>query len=230
MSAVKMPEEYRPVLRKKADILKWLQQRFHWRSYDGRSYPLCLNVKLYNQSFDWTFDEFVAGYEEQTGEVVNRESPLGRYWLDACREEWESLNQEALFQRGVEDASRIFRTDAYDTFNYLWDGTDVRPVEFSFQGRSGGWLSLDRFAGREIAEVFYRTQDGRTLLRAEHDDFAGYNWLRLLYRFCLRLVHDVTPQKAAAEIKYQAIFNFFANRCAEPTYGVFRVKQSVAAV
>jgi hypothetical protein len=81
----------------------------------------------------------------------------------------------------------------------LWDG-DKAIAEWSFGGRSSGWLCLIGFENHAIECA---------------DDLKGleYPMLRRLYRFIVQCGHDFRSEAIHREVEYQAAFNLFANAC-----------------
>jgi hypothetical protein len=120
-------------------------------------------------------------------------------WLKAVRERYNETKQDTLWEWGVEDASRAFTDPDQVTFRQLWNGTEL-DVEYSFQGRSCGWLSIDKFEGYDFTTA---------------TPLADMDWpsLRKLYQLVIMLKHDLAnPEK---EVEYQAAFAFFENVCSD---------------
>lgn len=190
---MKKPEVYQTPLKKRSDIIAFLEDATHQRHYDGHWHPLCFNVKIH--TIDLSFDHLLKLWRENEG------NPLYTHnedWLKAAKEQYDE-SEESLFDWGIEDARRGF-TDS-DSYNHLWDGTKI-DVEYSFEGRSGGWLSITKFDGYKISQ-------------REKFDFTEmeYPTLRKLYQLVIMLKHDLkNPEK---EVEWQAAFNFFANACCD---------------
>lgn len=192
------PDYYRTPLRSREAIVEWIIQNTKQRMYDHRPHPFCFNVKCYRVNLD--FEHLLGIYRNMEGDP-----PFTHFaeWLEPVKARYEEVKDD-LFTWGVEDARRLF-TDS-DGFNSLWDGTNVK-AEYSFEGRNGGWLSLNNFDGED-----FTTRDGGYDDLRECLNGQDYAWLRRLYQLIVMLKHAVS--KAQEEVETQAAFNFFANACA----------------
>jgi len=84
-----------------------------------------------------------------------------------------------------------------DTNRMLWDGHG--PIaEWTFDGRSGGWLVLKEFEGTNL--------EG---LSADFLQDLSFQQLRRLYRFLVQCAHDFRRPESEAE--HQAAFELFNN-------------------
>lgn len=148
------------------------------RSYHGGRYPFAWDVKAWAARFD--------------GDSLRARAP--EYDLDpAFDSAWVSEvdSDERLFWDCCEDAARYLSDGEWTSY----PGDDQGDWEFSFAGRSGGWLVLEKWRGRDM-----RDADAETF--AEMDMAT----LRDFYRGIRCADSDFTPAKAAAEVEYQAAF------------------------
>jgi hypothetical protein len=202
-----MPQAYTTPLKKRADIAAYLLNRRgrHYRDYGHLLFTF--NVKVYDPDLD--FDHLLDLYRKN-GYGEDKINDPG--WIDEARQRHTETDQDDLYQWAIKDAGRLV-TDS-DCFNHLSDGTPVE-VEYAFVGRSGGWIALTTFEGIKLTDseylqgIFERNQeDGET-------PTMTYEELRRLYALVRMLEHDLTPEKAQAEVEHQASFNFFSNLCAD---------------
>ena len=195
---MKKPEYYKSPLRSRVDMIRYIFQQTDQRSYDHRRHPFCFNVKCYHVDFD--FDHLLALYVEYEGKCRGQSDPD---WLKAVRERYAEV-KEHLWEYAQEDACRQFVEN--DGQRCLWDGTAF-DVTYSFEGRSGGWLSIIKFEGYDFTD---RDQDIENMLEE-----MPYRTLRILYKLIVQLVHDLSRVNITKELEFQAAFNFFANCCAD---------------
>lgn len=189
---MKTPKHYRAPLRSRAKILAWLVDRAE--SNPRKAYGLfCYNVKLHNLNTDFAH---LCELARNAGELAPDASP--RYL--AAVEAVYNDKSEAVFEAATEAARESVVND--DTHRMLWDGSGA-IAEWTFDGRSGGWLVLKEFGGADLSGPL------------QYTDAAGflsdmpYPWLRRLYRFLIQCDHDF--RNPESEVEYQAAFNLFAN-------------------
>lgn len=194
----KKPDAYKTPLRKRVDIIAWIVANTHQRSYDRESCPFCFNVKVPSVNLD--FDYLLKIYREQMDGNEADE------WLPEAHERWERHKENDLWDWALEDCRSVF--DNTDCYNHLWDGTPL-DVAYSFRGRSGGWLSLDRFQGHTFAS---RDSD-------YPDDLAvmSYKELRQLYSLIAMLKYDLRQDAIGKEMEYKAAWVLFVNVCSDLT-------------
>lgn len=215
MTTHKKPEYYETPLTDRKAIADFIFDKTHQRYYDHRSHPFCFNVKCYD--YDVSFDHLLALYKEQEGDEKFFKS---KEWLAAVKAKYDEIGgEETVYQWGLEDACRylVSGPDGYpdgDTHRTLWDGTEL-DVKYSFEGRSGGWLSIVEFEGfkvnRDMGEA-----EWREVLEGTNDyTEMSYETLLKLYALVTHLIHDVRPEAVKSEIEYQAAFNFFENACSD---------------
>lgn len=203
---VKKPQYYNVPLRSRAAIVKWIIDHTEQRHYDGHPHPFCFNVKCYHVDFE--LEHLLQLYREYEGNAKGFDDPD---WQAAIKERYAEVSDN-LWEYAVEDCRRNFvggddGQPDNDGWNMLWDGTPVN-TQFSFEGRSGGWLSLNRFQSFDFTE---RHSDIEDILVYD----MPYQTLRHLYQFIVMLVHDVSRANVKKELEHQAAFNFFANCCAD---------------
>lgn len=188
---MKTPSYYRAPLTKRAAIIAWLLARPNSRP----SYGLfTFNVKIYN--VDLSFDNLAK-------QDVGVPDQSARY-LAECR---KRHNENELYDMAIEDMrDSINDTDSY---RMLWDGEANQIAEWTFDGRSGGWLVLKSFDDKDL-ENLARDYDLADIL-----EDASYVWLRRLYRFLVQCDHDFRREALVCELVYQAAFNFFHNVCSD---------------
>lgn len=169
--AIKKPDYYKTPLRKKSDIAGYIVQNTNNRSYQRDWHPFCFNVKI--PAVDCSYDHLLKIYQENYGEAkkVSREVQKEK--------DYGSSNWEYVIERMRDDVT------GSDLFKYLWDGTQIR-VEYSFEGRSGGWLSINSFEGVDFNEWSWYSSQYREANLIEQD----YSWLRRFYQLVVMLVHD----------------------------------------
>lgn len=188
---MKTPAAYAAPLRSRAAILAFLATAANSRPGYGL---FAFNVKAY--SVDLSFDN-LAKRARESGELSADVSP--RY-LAECRELHDA---DRLYEWAIERA-RESVTDC-DTHRILWDGSETL-AEWSFAGRSGGWLVLESFEGVPLRNGL----DAQGIIEG-----MAYPQLRRLYRFIVQCLHDFRREAVKSEIEHVAAFDLFANVCAE---------------
>ncbi len=115
-----------------------------------------------------------------------------------------------MYDLAVESARESVTGD--DTHRMLWNG-DRAVAEWSFDGRSGGWLVLDSFDGLEMGAQAVRREGGAYLWSLVES--LPFPALRRLYRFVVQCRHDFRAEAIRSEIEHAAAFHLFANVCAK---------------
>ena len=104
---------------------------------------------------------------------------------------WDSHFQgdDSLFWTFCEDAGRQVSDGEWCSY----PGDDQGDWEFSFAGRSGGWIVLEKWRGRDMRNP-------------SDDDLAEMSFadLRAFYRGIRTADSDFTTAKASAEVEYHA--------------------------
>ena len=191
---LRKPDYYRTPLRNRQEIVRFIIRVTNQRCYH-QPHPLCFNVKCYHVNFD--FDHLLKLWNEYESDPIYTHD---EEWLKAARQRLAVTNENSLWEWAQDDACRQF-TDS-DAFRTLWDGTSVN-VAYSFEGRSGGWLSINSFEGCDFTERHIE----ETLMEMD------YAKLRKLYQLIVTLIHDT--ENPSKEMEHQAAFIFFANVCSD---------------
>ena len=165
-------------LKSRADIVAFLDRR--GRSYAYRRYAFAWNVKTHGATFD--------------GESLRRHCP----GLDPAEDSaWEALLSDdngGLVWTWCEDAAR--NSGVQDDEWTSYPGADQGDWQFSFAGRSAGWIVLEKWRGRDVRDI-----DAAELMDPEVWPFAD---LRAFYRGIVCADQDFTPARAAAEVEWFA--------------------------
>ena len=217
MAKIKKPDYYKATLKSRKDITAFIFDATSQRYYDHRPHPFCFNVKLHG--LDLSFDNLLKKWIAYEGESTYQRNDD---WLTAVKAKYAEIGEETLYEWGIEDASRAYvsgrdGTPDDDGTRTLWDGTEL-DVKYSFEGRSGGWLSLNEFEGFKFVERDYGADYWRRVMEKtdEEDDInMDYKTLRKLYLLIVQLKHDLRSEAVSAEVEHQAAFNFFANACSD---------------
>jgi len=201
-----MPQANATPLKKRADIAQFLMNRRgrYYRDFGHLQFCFCVKVYDADLSFDHLLDLHAkSGYAE--GKVND---PC---WVEEVRQRYAETDQDHLLEWAIEDSRRLV-TDS-DCFNHLHNGTPVE-VEYSFVGRSGGWIALTKFEGIEMTDPEYLRQvfEGSD---DKSEPTMSYQSLRRLYALVRMLEHDLTAEKAESEVEFQAAFNFYCNVCGD---------------
>ena len=165
-----MKAPYSFPLKSRAAMVDYLLDR-RSRSYDARTFRFCWNVKTYHASFD--------------GDSLRKHEPkLNPKWDSV----WDMSESEDWI---YEDAHREISENEWTSY----PGDDQGEWEFSFAGRSGGWIVLEKWRGHDLRNP-------------DLEDFAEWDFadLRAFYRGIVCADSDFTPAKACAEVEYQAAF------------------------
>lgn len=135
------------------------------RHYDGRTYPFCYNVKSY------------SAWPESAAELKPFH-PEGQEFNAAWDKAWESYASasESLWWRIIEDMRTA--TESYSDY----DGRE--GFEFSFAGRSGGWLVLE--SGPD--SILWKGKDSDDI--AELLAALPFAELKGVYRALVCIAHD----------------------------------------
>lgn len=151
------------------------------RYYRPWRYPFAFDVKIghliYNQAL--------------TAEALASHNPESRPFVA----QWDSAfatyaESEGFFDSICEDMAR--GVDDYCT----WPGDDSGDFTFTFEGRSGGWLCLEKWQGIDL-----RNLDFDDLL-ADKDSWP-FERVRSLYRALVCIVQDTRPQALIADYMAQ---------------------------
>ncbi len=168
---IKKPDYYKTPLKKKTDIAGYISDNTRNRAYQRDWHPFCFNVKIPSVNLD--YDHLLQIYQDNWGEAreVSREVQN--------ENEYGSRMWDYVIERMRDDVKGT------DMYNYLWNGTPIR-AEYSFEGRCGGWLSINSFEGVDFNEWSWYSSEYRESNLLEQD----YSWLRKFYQLVVMLVHD----------------------------------------
>lgn len=196
----KTPAGYVAPLKSRAVIVAWLLERA--KANPRKNYGLfTYSVKLHSLNTDFAH---LCKLARESGELAADASPRYLAAVEAVYKD-----KERTIWEDAEDSARRSVTDD-DSNRMHWDG-DGPVAEWTFDGRSGGWLVLEEFDAIKLS--------GRNSVDAEYistppaDGGPSYNWLRNLYRFLIQCDHDF--RRPESEVEHQAAFTLFANFCSE---------------
>ena len=190
------PDYYKTPLRTRQEIVRFIINATNQRSYH-QPHPLCFNVKCYHVNLD--FNHLLTLWNEYESNPIYTQNDE---WLNSATQRHAETNENTLWDWARESVCDLF-TDS-DAYHTLWDGTAIN-VAYSVEGRSGGWLSVNKFEGCDF------TDRGRHIADTLMD--MDYSKLRKLYQLIVMLSHDT--EDPSKEIEHQAAFSFFANACSD---------------
>lgn len=191
---MRKPDYYKTPLRTRQEIMRFIINATNQRSYH-QPHPLCFNVKCHHVNLD--FNHLLTLWNEYESNPIYTHN---EEWLKSATQRHAETNENILGEWARESACDLF-TDS-DAFRTLWNGTAIKVV-YSFEGRSGGWLSVNSFEGCDFNEWHIE----ETLMDMD------YSKLRKLYQLIVMLSHDT--EDPSQELEHQAAFHFFANACAD---------------
>lgn len=198
---MKKPKEYNTPLRSRKDIAAYIVDVTHQRYYHGH-HPFCFNVKLYklDLEFDHLWEVFQANNELDTHHKTDE-------WLKAAKERYEETKADQIYQWAVEECTDQF----LEREHHLVTGPEVK-AEFSFEGRSNGWLSLNKFQGENFHRVSIEELKDY-MLGKDPEHTMDFKTLRQLYQFIVQL--NVETKKVSEEVEYWAADTLFNNLCSD---------------
>ena len=173
-----MKKPYSFPLRSRAAIVEFLTRR--GRSYHYQRYAFAWDVKTHTARFD--------------GAALRVHAPELDPALDSAWDAYTDAAGGALFWEWCEDAARNSGVTEGEWTSY--PGDDQGDWDFSFAGRSSGWIVLEKWRGRDMRDL-----DPAELADPEEWPFED---LRAFYRGIVCADQDFTPAKAAAEIEWFA--------------------------
>lgn len=167
------------------------------RGYHGQIYNFCWNVKAHNANLD--------------SDSLRKHSPDLSPKFDSKWED-EKVDNPELFYQFLADAGRDYVYP--DNLWTSYPGDDQGKWEFTFVGASGGWLALLKYDGIDVNGLYTDPEEAREYRESGYDLQDGGknldNWpferLRAFYRGIRCAEVDFTPEKAAAEVEFQAAF------------------------
>lgn len=213
----KIPDYYKTPLRSRKDIAAFIFDATHQRIYDHQCHPFCFNVKCHD--VDFSFDHLLEVLREMEDDPKYTHNDG---WLAITRERFPST-ENSLWEWGQEHACSQFvgrggsnQPDS-DCYTHLWDGTSL-DIRYSFEGRSGGWLSINKFQGLDFnghatTDEYWRGVIETAKWDGEEEPIMDYKTVRQLYQLVTMLEHDLRkPHRAVEE---GAAWDFFVNVCAD---------------
>jgi hypothetical protein len=184
------------------------------RYYDGSWRPYCWNVKLHaSPSFDAVFTKMGESFF-----ICKADAVVSTPNMQRLKDQWQE-EYDGLYTLAVEDmcgfftgreaetrghTSRMIRPKIADKYKLSSDV--VFSAVFNFYGRSGGWLSLERFEGVTLRTVVSSPDHGFI-------DIDDVDWMRSTCAY-LEEVSLMTAAKVRDdELIYQLAFHM--NRIVE---------------
>jgi hypothetical protein len=122
------------------------------REYDSSLHHFCFNVKCpdIDVSYDHLLELLWSPRISLRGNLID-----SRVWH-------QRLAENLIFEWGREAACAAFVGDngsgETNSYSKLPDGTPIK-VKFSFEGRSGGWLSINSFEGHDLTDLDFCLSD-----------------------------------------------------------------------
>lgn len=171
-----MKAPYTFPLRSRAAMVEFLTR--DGRSYGYRRFRFAWNVKAHAARFD--------------GDTLRKINPDLDPAFDSTWDAHCDKNGDSMFWVWCGNAARVVSDGDWTSY----PGDDQGDWDFAFAGRSGGWLVLQKWRGRDMVDL-----DPSDFLDPEIWPFAD---LRAFYRGIVCADQDFTPAKAAAEIEYFA--------------------------
>jgi len=173
---MKRPSYYDTPLVRKGEIIDFIFDKVYSRQYDT-PHPICFDVKCRN--LDLSFGNLCGYYQ----------SNWSTDWLSEAYQKYNDAeeNNGGHDEIAIEEARNVFYEK--DTFKTIasWD-QDI-DVQYNFVGRSGGWLSIDKFEG-------YDFTNGASIRE------LPYGVLRRLYKLIVILLHDLRNPNRFVEETY----------------------------
>ena len=162
----------------RAAIAQYLDRR--GRAYHYQRYAFAWCVKTHGADFD--------------GDTLRCHMPSLNPAEDSAWVRMIEKDNGNLFSMFCEDAARGISEGEWCSY----PGDDQGDWDFSFAGRSGGWLVLEKWRGRDMRDI-----DAADFL-----DRDLWPWADLVafYRGIRCADSDFTEKKAAAEVEYMAAF------------------------
>jgi hypothetical protein len=198
------PKEYQTPLRSRAEIVAFINDATEGRVYDNQGHPFCFNVKV--QTIDLDFDTLLAYWRKinpKDNDLNNAE------WIEAARAEYNRI-EDSLCDFAFECARNYYSDEqnGEPASPVLYDGTKV-DVAYSFEGRSCGWLSVNRFEGIKFVntEIDYR----KALADTGDDEVMDYATLRKFYALIVMLSYDLSHRQLVNEITHHAASLVFSS-------------------
>lgn len=205
---------YQTPLRSRKEIAAFIFDATRQRIYDHQCHPFCFNVKCHN--VDFSFDHLLEIFREMEGDPKYTHNDE---WLATVRERFPT-SEDCFWEWGLEHARSNFvgrngGEPESDCYTHLWDGTKI-DVEYSFEGRSGGWLAINKFQGLDFtrfSDDYWRGVIETSKWDDEEEPIMDYKTVRQLYQLVTMLEHDL--RKPCRIVEEGAAWDYFANVCAD---------------
>lgn len=178
------PVEYRPQLRKRADILRWLS------GHEGHGAAFDFNVKYPGGTYD-DFAKLRAAFEADQGTLTDLELTRASLAHDLMTEnDWDTL-----IENEWDDMGRAVVDGDDEGLVTIWN--ESKPVAtLGLRGRSGGHLIIDSFDGCRVRNM-------------EDVEAMDYHTLYRLYKYVVQLTWDTRDEALKQELLHQVAFRFF---------------------
>lgn len=172
-----MKAPYSFPLKSRAAIADFLDR--DGRCYHHKRYRFCWDVKAYRADFD--------------SATMRKRNPDLDPAFDDQWQEWIERNDNA-FWDFCEDAARQITDGEWCSY----PGDDQGDWDFSFAGRCGGWIVLEKWRGHNVTDA----------TKEDFLDLDQWPWKDLVafYRGIVCADQDFTTVKAGQEVEHQAAF------------------------
>lgn len=134
------------------------------RWYGGTSYPFCFYAKMhesfdFDKAFQWMSANYRGGFNEAVLSIGDMAALRRAFEAEAEKPEFYDLVLEDMRRTFTEDDTmRTIRPALAKRYRIPYP-ENAWLVEYSFVGRSGGWLSLDKFEGHMLATRYGHRED-----------------------------------------------------------------------
>ena len=174
---------------------------FKRESKRGHKCPYAFNAKTMHDVVDYLLSDrksYGAKFFAWNVKVcaANFDHPKGEYTINPVLDKaWEHYfsNHPHVDEQAFDNARRQIVDDEWTSY----PGDDQGDWEFSFEGRSGGWLVLRRWKGLPMNDWEY-------LCEFIGDKLASGDWATIVKFYCgiVTADHDFTSAKAAENVEF----------------------------
>lgn len=202
------PTELKMTHRSRQGIIGHITDLTFQRVYNNSNHPFCFCVKL-GTSLDFSFENLLKIHQKDDCDPAYTHDPE---WLKEASQRYDDLSENSLYEMAVESARAYYvGTDKDNTpsdgAKTLYDGTEIKGVQYSFEGRSGGWLSLHHFEGYDFTQIYAPIEETLTEM--------PYDALVRLYQLILMIHYSTKGTKPEREVENYGSFIFFYNVCSD---------------
>ncbi len=198
MAKPKHPAYYAVPLRSRKAIVEWLcSHQSYYRNPPSTNSPLAWNVKAYG--VDLNAEHLIAVYAKHVADYVWLDYPE---WRLPAKAKYAEIKGN-LLDWAIEAARDSVHS--FDCYKSLWNGFSL-DVEYGFVGRSGGWLVIWKYEGRDLTRM--EKEDFREWLEE-----MRYTDLRHLYELVVQNDHDFRPEAVKDEIEFRAATEWIDVAC-----------------